>query len=125
MTIALRILIVLLGTLMTVFGLAVMLNPSAMVGGLGLISDGPVGWSTIRGDIGAFLSCIGITMLLGLVTGRADWFRASMLLLATVFIGRAIGLGLDGSDPQILVAMAVEAVSFVLILIYIRQTENA
>lgn len=77
-------------------------------------------WSTVRSDLGALFLTFGISLGLGVMTGNKTWLNAAMILMSLVFIGRAVGLAINGGDPQIYTNMAAEAVLVVLIWLYTR-----
>jgi len=77
-------------------------------------------WSTVRSDLGALFLTFGAALGLGVMTGNKTWLNAAMLLMALVFIGRAVGLAINGGDPQIYSNMAIEAVIVILIWLYAR-----
>ena len=77
----------------------------------------------MRGDLGALFLLFGTSLGLGLINGNRTWLTAAMLLMALVFIGRAVGLVVNGGDPQIYTNMAVEAGLVILIWLYSRGLE--
>lgn len=77
-------------------------------------------WSTVRGDLGALFVGIGATLGLGVINSNRTWIQASMILMGTVFIGRAVGLAINGGDPQIYLNMGFEAGAVILMWLYTR-----
>jgi len=116
----LRILLIAIGVLAIMAGMAFMLNPTLAAGLFFVDPAGPAGWSTVRGDLGGLFVAIGASLLIGLRTGQMPWIYATLLLLSCIFAGRAISLVLDGATPQSLAAMAMEALNIALIFGYTR-----
>lgn len=77
-------------------------------------------WSTVRSDLGALFLTFAIALGLGALNDNKTWLNAAMLLMALVFIGRGVGIFINGGDPQIYTNMAVEAFLVLLIWLYAR-----
>ncbi len=78
-------------------------------------------WSTVRSDLGALFLTFAVALGLGALNDNKTWLSAAMLLMGLVFVGRAVGLAINGGDPQIYTNMAVEAIIVILIWLYKRQ----
>jgi hypothetical protein len=89
-------------------GAAALLQPAWMLDTLDLSPDGVVGLSTVRADIGGLLLATGVVSGLALVrpTGTYGWVAAG--LMGSLVLGRLVGLGLDGTHPDLAGPLAFE-----------------
>lgn len=120
----LRIVLALFGVLFLVFGASFLFGVGQMLEMFALdpASHGnpALAWSTVRGDLGALFLTLGVAHLIGVLTNNKTWLQAAMLLLALIFIGRAVGLVTNGGDQQIYVNMGAEALGVILLWLYSR-----
>ncbi|MEQ8859037.1 MAG: hypothetical protein RIC56_10340 [Pseudomonadales bacterium] len=77
----LRAIVALSGALFVVIGLRWVTDPAAAAEALGMPLLSGVGRSTQIGDMAAFFLTLGITILMGAITGQRAWFHAPILLL--------------------------------------------
>ena len=112
MNIALRAIVLLCGVLFIVTGLRWLLAPAGVAPEFGLVLSSGVGLSSQIGDMSAFFLTLGVSILMGLTTGRAIWYYPPMILLSLTAVGRilawllhdaALATGLIA--PEVLVAL--------------------
>ena len=123
----LKTLLSLLALLFLGIGLLFMFYPTPMLELAGLeparMANPELAWSTVRGDLGALFLLSGISLGLGIINGDRTWLIAATLVMAFIFIGRAVGLVVNGGHPQIYIYMAGEAFIVVLIWLYMRSVD--
>ena len=78
----------------------------------------PTGKNYLRGDVGGLLIGGGIMAVLYLVQGSDQWVWPLTILLATVIVGRAISLLVDGYSKQGLQAIIIEILMIALLVGY-------
>lgn len=112
MNIALRAIVLLCGVLFIVTGLRWLLAPAGVAPEFGLALSSGVGLSSQIGDMSAFFLTLGVSILMGLTTGRAIWYYPPMILLSLTAVGRilawllhdaALATGLIA--PEVIVAL--------------------
>jgi uncharacterized membrane protein (GlpM family) len=112
MNIALRAIVLLCGVLFIVTGLRWLLAPAGVAPEFGLVLSSGVGLSSQIGDMSAFFLTLGVSILMGLTTGRAIWYYPPMILLSLTAVGRilawllhdaALATGLIA--PEVIVAL--------------------
>lgn len=120
----LKIILGLFALLFLGFGGAFMFAPTAIIDMFAMTpasaDNTALAWSTVRGDMGGAFLTLSIAMALGLATGNKTWLQASMLLLGTIFVGRAVGIVAHGGDQQIYFNMGAEALCVILLWLYSR-----
>ena len=90
MNIALRAIVLLCGVLFIITGLRWLLAPAGVAPEFGLVLSTGVGLSSQIGDMSGYFLFLGISILLGVVTGRRPWFYAAAILLSLTAVGRTI-----------------------------------
>ena len=112
MNIALRAIVLLCGVLFIITGLRWLLAPAGVAPEFGLALSTGVGLSSQIGDMSAFFLTLGVSILMGLTTGRAIWYYPPMILLSLTAVGRilawllhdaALATGLIA--PEVIVAL--------------------
>ena len=112
MNIALRAIVLLCGVLFIVTGLRWLLAPAGVAPEFGLALSTGVGLSSQIGDMSAFFLTLGVSILMGLTTGRAIWYYPPIILLSLTAVGRilawllhdaALATGLIA--PEVIVAL--------------------
>jgi hypothetical protein len=112
MNIALRAIVLLCGVLFIVTGLRWLLAPAGVAPEFGLALSTGVGLSSQIGDMSAFFLTLGVSILMGLTTGRVIWYYPPMILLSLTAVGRilawllhdaALATGLIA--PEVIVAL--------------------
>ena len=112
MNVALRAIVLLCGVLFIVTGLRWLLAPAGVAPEFGLALSTGVGLSSQIGDMSAFFLTLGVSILMGLTTGRAIWYYPPMILLSLTAVGRilawllhdaALATGLIA--PEVIVAL--------------------
>jgi hypothetical protein len=99
----------LLGLLLAVpFALRWLFEPEAMSAEQGISLSGPAALSHMRGDTGGAFLAVGALVLLGLWRKEPGYLEAVALIMVCIVAGRLFGIALDGFDPHVGVAMAVE-----------------
>ena len=100
------------GVLFIVTGLRWLLAPAGVAPEFGLALSTGVGLSSQIGDMSAFFLTLGVSILMGLTTGRAIWYYPPMILLSLTTVGRilawllhdaALATGLIA--PEVIVAL--------------------
>ena len=112
MNVALRAVVLLCGVMFIVTGLRWLLAPAGVAPEFGLALSTGVGLSSQIGDMSAFFLTLGVSILMGLTTGRAIWYYPPMILLSLTAVGRilawllhdaALATGLIA--PEVIVAL--------------------
>lgn len=112
MNVALKAIVLLCGVLFIVTGLRWLLAPAGVAPEFGLALSTGVGLSSQIGDMSAFFLTLGVSILMGLTTGRAIWYYPPMILLSLTTVGRilawllhdaALATGLIA--PEVIVAL--------------------
>ena len=122
-----KIILGLLALLFLVFGAAFMFAPDMIIAAFALnpaAAENPeLAWSTVRGDMGGLFLTMGAALGLGIATNNKTWIQAAMMLTGLIFIGRAVGLVVNGGDQQIYINMAIEAVGIAIMWLYARNLD--
>ena len=112
MNIALRAIVLLCGVLFIVTGLRWLLAPAGVAPEFGLALSTGVGLSSQIGDMSAFFMTLGVSILMGLTTGRAIWYYPPMILLSLTAVGRVLAWLLHDAAlatsliaPEVIVAL--------------------
>ena len=112
MNIALRAIVLLCGVLFIVTGLRWLLAPAGVAPEFGLALSTGVGLSSQIGDMSAFFLTLGVSILMGLITGRAIWYYPPMILLSLTAVGRILAwlfhdaaLAMNLIAPEVIVAL--------------------
>jgi hypothetical protein len=112
MNIALRAIVLLCGVLFIVTGLRWLLAPAGVAPEFGLALSSGVGLSSQIGDMSAFFLTLGVSILMGLTTGRAIWYYPPMILLSLTAVGRTLAwllhdaaLAMNLIAPEVIVAL--------------------
>ena len=107
-----RALTVLLGLLLALpFGLRWVFSPEAMAAEQSITLFGPAALSHMRGDTGGAFFAVGTLALLGVFRREPGYLEAVALIMVCIIAGRLYGVAVDGFDPKVGVAMAVELVT--------------
>lgn len=96
------------GAMALVLALGFLTRPETSALRLGLAADGPVGLSTLRGDMGGLFALIGVFSLVAAVRGRSDYLAAPVFMVAAILVGRGLSAILDGSGAAALPLIGVE-----------------
>lgn len=116
MTVLLRIALLLVGVLFIAIGTGFMLAPVRLGEALGVTADGARGLSTIRGDFTAFFWVGGVSLALGGWRGHAGMLLVAAALVGITLTGRTISLLVDGTYPDALQPIVIEALTLALAL---------
>lgn len=109
-----RIAAALVGLFSLVVGAMTILSPVEMGEGLGLGALSPIGLNALRADIGAFFLASAIAAGAALFGGRPHWLLGAAVLYGLAFLGRILGLVLDGAPEGIAQPLVVEFTMVVL-----------
>jgi len=93
------------------FALRWVFSPEAMAAEQGITLFGPSALSHMRGDNGGAFFAVGLLALLGLFRKEPGYLEAVALIMVCIVAGRLYGIAVDGFDPKVGVAMAVELVT--------------
>lgn len=110
MLLILKILLGLIGLVLFYVGLIWLLAPKKIMKQHDLVSQSPTGYNFIRGDIGGILVAGALFIGLFLYQGPAYWLYPGVILIASVILGRIIGLITDGKSKKGVVAIIVEVI---------------
>ena len=112
MNVALKAIVLLCGVLFIVTGLRWLLAPAGVAPEFGLALSTGVGLSSQIGDMSAFFLTLGVSILMGLTTGRAIWYYPPMILLSLTAVGRILAwllhdaaLAMNLIAPEVIVAL--------------------
>lgn len=117
MTLAMRLIIGLVGLFNAAIGLMFLVNPAKMAADFFLSPVGSQGLATVRADMPAFFLVGGLFALLGALRTDPAPLKVPLLLLAIALFGRTVSLIADGTAPTAYPPMIVEAVMIVLLLV--------
>jgi hypothetical protein len=121
-----RVFTALLGALLALpFALRWLLAPESGSAELGISLSGPAAFSQMRGDAGGAFFAVGALALLGLFRKEPGYLEAVALIMVCIVAARVLGIALDGYDPKIGVAMAVELATAAATLTTARQLRAA
>ncbi len=96
------------GALALVLALGFLARPEMSGARLGLQPDGPLGLSTLRGDMSGLFALIGVFSLTAAWRGQRGYLAAPVFLLTAILIGRGLSALIDGSGAAALDLIAVE-----------------
>ena len=112
MNVALKAVVLLCGVLFIVTGLRWLLAPAGVAPEFGLALSTGVGLSSQIGDMSAFFLTLGVSILMGLTTGRAIWYYPPIILLSLTAVGRILAwllhdaaLAMNLIAPEVIVAL--------------------
>lgn len=112
----------LLGALLAVpFAMGWLFTPEANAATLGISLDGPAAFNHMRGDTGGAFFAIGSLALLGVFRKEPGYLEATSFIMVSIVVGRLLGIGLDGFDPQIPQAIGFETVTALVTFLAARQ----
>ncbi|PZU50233.1 MAG: hypothetical protein DI568_03670 [Sphingomonas sp.] len=117
MTLAMRLIIGLVGLFNAALGLMFLVNPAKMAADFSLSPIGTQGLATVRADMPAFFLVGGLFALLGALRTDPSPLKVPILLLAIALFGRTVSLIADGTAPTAYPPMIAEAVMIVLLLV--------
>jgi hypothetical protein len=110
--VALKAVVLLCSVLFIVTGLRWLLAPAGVAPEFGLALSTGVGLSSQIGDMSAFFLTLGLSILMGLTTGRAIWYYPPMILLSLTAVGRVLAWLLHDAAlatgliaPEVIVAL--------------------
>ena len=104
-----RVFTVLLGLVLALpFALRWLFAPEAMAAEQNITLFGPSALSHMRGDTGGAFFAVGVLAVLGVFRKEPGYLEAVALIMAGIVAGRLYGIAVDGFDPRVGVAMAVE-----------------
>ena len=110
MKIILRAGLGLCGGLALLLALGFLVQPETSAARLGLTAAGPVGLSTLRGDMTGLFALIGAFSLTAAVRARAVYLVAPAVLVSVILVGRGVSAVVDGSGAMALPLIGVEVV---------------
>lgn len=110
-------LVFLIGLFMILIAMSVLFQPVTTAPSLlGITPEGTHAMSTLRGDVQAFFSIIGITMLWGAWKRSGDLLLVPAIIMVLVVIGRLVSVAQDGMYDGFAMAVGVEVAITVLLL---------
>ena len=109
-------LVFLIGLFMILIAMSVLFQPVTTAPSLlGITPEGTHAMSTLRGDVQAFFSIIGITMLWGAWKRSGDLLLVPAAVMAIAVTVRGLSLAIDGTYPGWQAPMLVEALHVALL----------
>lgn len=97
----LRVIVAIPGVLFIVTGLRWLVDPSAAAAQFGMpLLDG-LGRSSQIGDMASFFLCLGMLILIALITAKRVWYYPPMMLLAVTAVGRIVAWLVHDAAPAI------------------------
>ena len=109
-----RIAAALVGLFSLAVGGMVIMSPAEMGESLGLGALSPLGLNALRADIGAFFLASAVAAVAALFGGRPHWILGAALLYGLAFLGRILGIVVDGVPEGIVQPLVVEFTMVVL-----------
>lgn len=116
MQLVLRIVIGVAGLLGLLVAARIWMAPAEMAAQLGLSPSSPLGFATIRADMGGFFAAGGAFALAAAIKARGALLLPSVVLIALALVGRLVAIAMDGFTPDMGPPLAIEAVLLVLFL---------
>jgi hypothetical protein len=96
------------GGLALILALGFLVQPEVSADRLGLTASGPLGLSSLRGDMTGLFALIGSASLIAAVRGRAGYLAAPAAMVGVILFGRCVSAVLDGSGSAALPLIGVE-----------------
>ena len=118
---AIKIVTCLPAILFGLMGIRWLVDPAGAAGGLGMPLLEGLGRSTQIGDLGAFFVTLSVLILLGVITGKREWFYAPALLLGLTALFRVVAWLAHGAAFAT-AAIVVEVVSTAILLVAATRT---
>ncbi|MDP1628469.1 MAG: DUF4345 family protein [Parvibaculum sp.] len=109
-----RIAAALVGLFSLVVGAMVIMSPAEMGESLGIGALSPLGLNALRADIGAFFLASAVAASAALFGGRPHWLLGAAVLYGLAFLGRILGIVVDGVPEGIVQPLVVEFTMVVL-----------
>lgn len=104
-----RVLVALAGLLFVVIGVGMWFNTGEAAGNFGLTELAPMGYATVRADIGGFFLVAGLLSIVGVLTLNSNLLWPVQLLMLAALLGRVVTLGFGGElNADSAMPMAVE-----------------
>jgi hypothetical protein len=124
MKLLVRGLVGLLGAMALVVAIAFWLNPAGPAAKLGISAVGPLGFATLRADMGGFFAGAGLLSLVAAIRNSARLLTAPLLLVPLALAARIGTAALSGFTPDMAQPIAIEA-ALVVVLALGRRTLSA
>ena len=96
------------GGLALMLALGFLVQPEVSAARLGLNAAGPLGLSSLRGDMTGMFALIGAASLAAAVRGRAGYLAAPAAMVGVILFGRCVSAVLDGSGVAAMPLIGVE-----------------
>ncbi len=125
MAIALKVGVGIIGLLFALLGLSWMFTPSATAADLGITLGDAVALNTARGDLGGMFLAAALLCGWGLRSGDGRWLQAVAVLVASVALGRSLGIAIDGFAAPSAIAISLELVIVAVLLLAARRPAAA
>ena len=97
----LKIITGLAGALFALIGLGWVIKPAAIAAEIGLPLLEGTALNTQIGDMGAFFFAGGVITLLGVLTGKRQWYYAAALLIGSAGVFRVLAFTVQGATLPI------------------------
>ena len=114
-SLAMQILVGMVGLLNFLIGLGFLFNPSKMATEFALSPLGTQGMATMRADFPAFFLTGAIFSLIGAWRADRTPLMVPLMLLTFALLGRFVSIALDGTAPTTIPPMIVEAAMIALL----------
>jgi hypothetical protein len=116
-----RIAAALVGLFSLAMGVMVILSPVEAGESLGIGALSPIGLNALRADIGAFFLASAVASGAALFGGRPHWLMGAAVLYGLAFLGRVLGVAVDGAPEGIATPLVVEFTMVVLSVFAARR----
>lgn len=110
MALIFRILVGLIGALSVLTALPHWFRVESLAATRGIEATDAIGRANVRADVGGIFLAIGILALLAAWKQSRIWAAATLIVVASAFLGRLISVGLDGMSTGIAEPIMIEAV---------------
>ena len=124
MSLAIKIVVLVLCIPMLILGFGAMFNPAAVLDKFAVVPEGLYGLSTVRGELGGLLLGSVLMVVIGVVRSNTTWFLAVAVLMVTVAVGRLVGFVLDGVATAVLPSLIIELV-FAAVMVFAHYKLSA
>lgn len=120
-----RILIMLLTLFFLGTGLNMLFNPASIAERASLSITGPMGFSTIRGAMGASYIMIGVFLGASAWRIQKDSLLVPGIFLCILLFARLLSVAIDGSTQEAILAIVVETVFLIIVIFGYRTFQKS
>jgi len=121
MNVLLRTILGVVGFITLAATLLAWFHPESLAGDLGLATANAIGRATIRADFGGYFGASSVFAILGAVSGRSQYARATLLLLCFAIVGRLINIAVLGWNSLLVGPVVIEAAIIAIFVLAYRS----